>query len=87
MVRTTVTIDQAGRVVIPKAFRAKLGLGPGDSLALNDEGDRITLQPVRPQALLKKQHGIWVYQGEATDTSIPELIEREREKRIADLRR
>jgi|SRR5580658_1888797 AbrB family looped-hinge helix DNA binding protein len=82
-----ITIDKAGRVVIPKPLRQRLRLGPGDVLALRSEGECITLQPVRPQAPLKKEHGIWVYQGEATDTSIADLLDREREERIRDLRR
>jgi hypothetical protein len=38
--------------------------------------------PIRPQATLKKEHGVWVYQGAASDISIPGLIDREREKRL-----
>jgi len=82
-----ITIDKAGRVVIPKPLRERLRLGPGDVLALQSEGECIMLQPVRLQAPLKKEYGIWVYQGEATDASIAELIDREREKRLGDLRR
>lgn len=82
-----ITIDKAGRVVIPKPVRKRLRLGPGDTLALRSEGECITLQPVRPQAPLKKKHGIWVYQGGATDTSIADLLDREHEERIRELRR
>jgi AbrB family looped-hinge helix DNA binding protein len=82
-----ITIDKAGRVVIPKPLRERLRLVPGDTLALRSEGECITLQPVRPQAPLKKKRGIWVYQGEATDTSIADLVDREREERIRELRR
>ncbi len=82
-----ITIDKAGRVVIPKPLRERLRLGPGDVLALQSEGECITLQPVRLPAPLKKEYGIWVYQGEATDASIAELIDRDREKRLGDLRR
>jgi AbrB family looped-hinge helix DNA binding protein len=82
-----ITIDKAGRVVIPKPLRQRLRLGPGDVLELRSEGECITLQPVRPQAPLKKEHGIWVYEGEATDTSIADLLDRERGERIRDLRR
>jgi hypothetical protein len=39
------------------------------------------LRPVRPKAMLKKEHGVWVYQGETTNVSITDLIDREREKR------
>ena len=82
---TKITLDSAGRVVIPKTLRRELRLGPGDALQLESEGDRITLRPLRPEALLKKERGVWVYQGEPTHASIPGLIDREREKRLCDL--
>ena len=84
----TVTIDKAGRVVLPKALRSRLQLSAGDSLQLDSDGSQILLKPVRGQAPLKKEHGIWVYHGEATgaaaDVSIPELIERVRGSRLKD---
>jgi AbrB family looped-hinge helix DNA binding protein len=82
---TKITLDQAGRVVIPKALRKELHLVPGDTLQLESRGEQITLRPVRPKALVKKERGVWVYQGEPTRQSIPELIDREREKRLREL--
>jgi AbrB family looped-hinge helix DNA binding protein len=82
---TKLTLDRAGRVLIPKTLRKELHLGPGDALQLDSEGEEITLRPVRPMALLKKERGVWVYQGEATQASIPDLIDREREKRSREL--
>ncbi len=79
---TKLTLDQAGRILIPKVLRQELQLGPGDTLQLESQGDEITLRPVRPQALLKKEFGIWVYQGEASDASIVDLIDRERDSHI-----
>jgi AbrB family looped-hinge helix DNA binding protein len=81
---TKLTLDQAGRVLIPKDLRQELHLGPGDTLELESEGDEIKLRPVRPKALLKKEHGIWVYQGESSDASITDLIDRNRESRIRE---
>lgn len=75
------TLDKAGRVVLPKSLRDRLQLAPGDALDLESEGERITLRPVRQNVMLKKELGVWVYQGETADDSIPELIDREREKR------
>jgi len=80
-----ITLDKAGRVVIPKTLRQELHLGPGDALRLESEGDLITLRPLRPEALLKKERGVWVYQGEPTHASIPGLIDRDREKRLREL--
>jgi AbrB family looped-hinge helix DNA binding protein len=78
----TVTLDHAGRIALPKALRDSLGLKAGDKLSIASDGERITLRPFRPQATLKKEQGIWVYQGEPSDQSIPDLIDRERDKRI-----
>lgn len=82
---TKVSVDKAGRVVLPKPLRDKMQLAPGDELVIESEGERITLRPIRPQASLKKEHGVWVYQGEPSGASIPELIAQEREKRLREL--
>lgn len=42
-----VTIDKAGRVVIPKETRDRLSLGPDAELELTVHGDSIELSPVR----------------------------------------
>ena len=82
---TTITLDKAGRVLIPKSLREELRLHTGDTLRLKSEGAEIMLRPVRPEALLKKEQGVWIYQGEATHSSIPNLIDREREQRSREL--
>ena len=82
---TKISIDKAGRVVLPKALRKRMRVEAGDDLLVEAEGDRITLRPIRQEALLKKELGIWVYQGESSSTSIPELIDAEREKRVREL--
>lgn len=84
-VATKISIDKAGRVVLPKSLREKMRVEAGDDLLVEAEGDRITLRPIRQEALLKKEYGIWVYQGEPSDSSIPDLIDAEREKRIREL--
>lgn len=44
-----VTVDRAGRVVIPKEVRDRLSLGPDAELEIDVEGDTIRLTP-RPTA-------------------------------------
>ena len=80
-----ITLDKAGRVLIPKSLREDLHLGPGDVLELKQQGEEITLRPIRPAALVKKERGVWVFQGEPTDESIIELIDRQRETRIREI--
>jgi AbrB family looped-hinge helix DNA binding protein len=82
---TKLTIDQAGRILLPKKLRQEMQLAPGDTMQLQNAGDEITLRPERRTAILKKEHGLWVYQGEPTDVSIPDLIDRERAKRTREI--
>src|SRR5262249_24439846 len=58
-----VTLDKAGRVVIPKTLRDELQLAPGDSLALESHGERMMLRPVRSASALRKEQGIWVFRS------------------------
>ncbi len=37
---TTVTLDKAGRVLIPKSLRDEMHLEAGDTLELESEGER-----------------------------------------------
>lgn len=82
-----VSIDKAGRVVIPKSVRKALRLEPGDTLSLESRGDEmITLKPLRPSVGLKKEHGVWVYHsGQAPVLTTLELVERDRDSRIREL--
>jgi AbrB family looped-hinge helix DNA binding protein len=59
----TLTLDKAGRVVIPKSLRDELHLEPGDTLELESEGERMMLRPVRSASPLSKEHGVWVFRG------------------------
>lgn len=79
------SIDKAGRLVLPKPVRDRLRLQPGDELLVDDNEDLITLRPVRASVTLKKEHGIWVYQGDRSDASIPELVDELRTARLRDL--
>jgi AbrB family looped-hinge helix DNA binding protein len=55
------TIDGAGRVVIPKPLRDELDLAPGDTLELETAGESITLRPTRGAGPLAKEKGVWVF--------------------------
>ena len=60
---TKLTLDNSRRIVIPNALRKEMNLGPGDTLLLESKGTEITLRPFRQETLLKKEQGVWVYQG------------------------
>lgn len=83
---TTVTIDAAGRIVIPKTVRDALHLAPGDTLALESDGESVTLRTLRPGSPLQKERGIWVFRsgrklsGEETNRAL-DNVRSERECR------
>jgi len=58
---TKLTIDKAGRIVLPKPVRDQLRLLAGDAFLLDSSGEKITLRPVRKNAPLRKKCGVWVY--------------------------
>jgi AbrB family looped-hinge helix DNA binding protein len=54
-----ITIDNAGRVVIPKDLRTALSLNGGDEIDVVLEGDRIELSPASRQVRLHRgPHGL-----------------------------
>ena len=82
------TIDKAGRVVIPKPLREELHLEPGDALEMERAGEQITLRPVRGTGPLTKEHGVWVFHtgqplpASATDEMLQQIRE---ERDLANL--
>jgi len=56
-----VTLDRAGRVVLPKNLRDELHLSPGDTLDLIVQGEEVTLRPRRSSSPLQKKQGVWVF--------------------------
>jgi AbrB family looped-hinge helix DNA binding protein len=83
---TTLTLDKAGRIVLPKSVRDKMRLRAGDSLELEGFQDHIVLRP-RRRARLHRKQGIWVFStgepisAEATDKVLRDMRE-ERELRF-----
>lgn len=85
----SISLDKAGRVVLPKDLRDKLRLEAGDELLVEQGDEQIVLRPVRAQAALKKERGVWVYQGGQSakrfTESLQEEIDAVREERIREL--
>ena len=82
---TTIAVDKAGRVVLPKPVRDALQLEAGDVLELRSSEDQIILQPVRGNASIRKKHGVWVYDaGQSLSTgTVNETVRRVRAERHA----
>jgi AbrB family looped-hinge helix DNA binding protein len=80
---TTLTIDKAGRIVLPKPVRDELQLSPGDSLEVESSEERVILRPVRGNGRIYKKQGVWVFDsGEPLDGDVVnETIRQVREER------
>lgn len=79
----TLRMDKAGRVVLPKPLRDRLGLRDGSDLEVEETGDGIVLKPLGERPALIKKDGLWVHTGRVPpgfDTL--QAIRDEREERI-----
>lgn len=83
IVTAKLSMDRAGRVVLPKPVRDRLHLEPGESLEIESFEDHIVLRPVRGKAAMRKKRGIWVFDtGEPLKASVvEETIRKVREER------
>ena len=70
------TIDKAGRVVIPKKVRDHFGIGAGDSMKLTTDERGVRLEPEEPPTRIYMKNGLPVCRGTGTITS--EEVERAR---------
>lgn len=80
-----VTIDKAGRVVIPVAIRRRAGLKPGSELEIRLEEDGVRLRRLAPRPKLTREGGRIVVRPsvpyeECPEVDVPDLIREERER-------
>jgi AbrB family looped-hinge helix DNA binding protein len=82
---TILTIDSAGRIVLPKPLRDRHGLSSGSELQLRDDGAELHLRPVASDSPLREANGFLVYIGHdsaPSDTAVKQAREA-RLRRIA----
>ena len=78
-----ITIDRAGRVVVPKSLRDQLNLAPGTELEIEAAGDGLKLRKAGAEPLLFRKQGILVHHGSTrVAIDIGEFVRAERKVRI-----
>lgn len=77
------TIDQAGRLVLPKAARERARLVPGMPLDVRVVDGRIEIEPAPARVTVEKRGGFWVAQPVG---ALPVLTHDAVEQAIDDLR-
>lgn len=81
-----IRVDKAGRIVLPKPVRDRLGLKAGASLELSESADGLVLRPATTRGSLIKRNGRWRYAGKAPRAiNWDRLIAEDRDSRIKEL--
>ena len=79
-------IDKAGRIVVPKPLRERLGFRPGTDLVAIEQPGGVLLKRVEQRPSMVKVDGLWVHQGRAEPGANWErMLEDVREERIESL--
>jgi AbrB family looped-hinge helix DNA binding protein len=60
----TLKIDRAGRVILPKPMRDRLGLHEGSALDVQETPEGVVLSPIDRRPSLVKRGSFWVHTGE-----------------------
>ena len=79
----TTTIDQAGRLVLPKAARERAGVVPGMPLEIRVVDGRIEIEPAASRVTVQKKGGVWIA---APVEDLPVLRQQDVERTIDQLR-
>lgn len=80
-------IDQAGRIVVPKPMRDRLGLRPNTELEIVEQAGGLLLRPVESRpALVRRENGLLVHQGVAEPgADLTRVLDDVREERIQSI--
>lgn len=78
-----VRIDKAGRIVVPKPLRERLGFKPDTDLEIIEQPEGVLLKRIQQRPSMVKVDGLWVHQGSAEiGANWDRIIEDVREERI-----
>ncbi len=82
----TLKMDKAGRVILPKPVRDRLGLHEGSDLEVEETPEGVMLKPVEARPSMVKKQGLWVHTGKVPPGfDVLQAVRDDREDRIRKL--
>ena len=76
-------IDKAGRIVVPKPLKDRLGFKPDTELEAIEQPEGVLLKRVEHRPSITKVDGLWVHQGRAEQgANWDRILEDLREERM-----
>jgi len=79
----TLKIDRAGRILLPKPIRERLGLWAGMDIEVVEADDGLILRPLKRRASMIQVDGLWVHRGKlARASDFDPLLAEGREERM-----
>ena len=82
----SITIDQAGRIVIPKAIRDQLHLVSGSELEVEASGNEIRLRVAELEPRLIRKRGLLIHHGvQLSEIEVAEFVRQNRENRSTSI--
>jgi len=81
-----VKIDKAGRIVVPKSIRARLGLQAGTDLEILESSDGMLIRRAQREPALVREGQLLVHTGELpAGYDLVKSLEEDREARIREI--
>lgn len=77
-------VDQAGRVVIPKTIREKLGLQEGMEIEFKIREGELVLSPVDLSSPMVQEGNLLLHDGRATG-NLERAVQKHRKERISEV--
>ncbi len=80
-------IDHAGRIVIPKPLRERLGFSPETVLEAIEQPPGVLIRRAEEKPAMRLEGGLWVHYGGDPGLDWDQVVDDAREDRIQDLLR